>query len=187
MSDPQWKFARATVPQLEGHVLVLTDEDGHVGLGYAHAIAAISSHGEGVRSALQWLEPLVLGQRLDETAAIVDKVDASLAFAVTAKAAIDMALHDLLSRRLGVSLNVLFGGARRASIPQSRILAIKSPAEMAAKAAALGIPLIASRTSPTDMAIRICQEAGITLIGYLRGGRFKVYAHPELLLVEETL
>ena len=56
-------------------------------------------------------------------------------------------------------------------------------AEMAAKSAALGIPLIASRTSPTDMAIRICDEAGITLIGYLRGGKFKVYAHPELLAV----
>jgi FdhD protein len=57
-------------------------------------------------------------------------------------------------------------------------------AEMAAKAAALGIPLIASRTSPTDMAIRICKEAGVTLIGYLRGGKFKVYAHPELLVIE---
>ena len=56
-------------------------------------------------------------------------------------------------------------------------------AEMAAKAAAMGIPLIATRTSPTDMAIKICQEAGITLIGYLRGARFNVYAHPELLAV----
>jgi FdhD protein len=56
-------------------------------------------------------------------------------------------------------------------------------AEMAAKAAALGIPLIASRTSPTDMAIRICQEAGITLVGYLRGAKFNVYSHPELLSI----
>lgn len=51
--------------------------------------------------------------------------------------------------------------------------------EMAAKAAMLGISLIASRTSPTDMALRICQEAGIALIGYVRGDRFTVYAHPE--------
>jgi FdhD protein len=58
-------------------------------------------------------------------------------------------------------------------------------AEMAAKAAALGMPLIASRTSPTDMAIRICQDAGIILIGYLRGARFNVYAHPELLAVDK--
>ena len=56
-------------------------------------------------------------------------------------------------------------------------------AEMAAKAAALGIPLIATRTSPTDMAIRICQEAGITLIGYLRGARFNVYTHADRLSI----
>lgn len=54
-------------------------------------------------------------------------------------------------------------------------------AEMAAKAASLGIRLIASRTSPTDMAITICQEAGIALIGYLRGAKFTVYAHAEQL------
>jgi FdhD protein len=57
-------------------------------------------------------------------------------------------------------------------------------AEMAAKAAAMGIPLIASRTSPTDMAIKICNDAGITLIGYLRGARFNVYTHPEFLSAE---
>ncbi len=52
-------------------------------------------------------------------------------------------------------------------------------AEMVAKAALLGIGLIASRTSPTDQAIRICEEAGITLVGYLRGGSFEVYCHHE--------
>lgn len=54
-------------------------------------------------------------------------------------------------------------------------------AEMAAKAALLGVSAIASRTSPTDMAIKMCAAAGITLIGYLRGGRFLVYSHPERL------
>lgn len=53
--------------------------------------------------------------------------------------------------------------------------------EMAAKAASLGLPLIASRTSPTDMAIKLCEESGITLIGYTRAGRFLVYSHPERL------
>ena len=50
---------------------------------------------------------------------------------------------------------------------------------MAAKAVQLGISLIASRTSPTDMAVRLCEEAGIALIGYLRSGKFNVYSHPE--------
>ena len=36
--------------------------------------------------------------------------------------------------------------------------------EMVAKASRLGIGLIASRTSPTDRAIELCQQAGITLV-----------------------
>jgi len=50
--------------------------------------------------------------------------------------------------------------------------------EMVAKAALLGVRIIASRTSPTDMAIRLCEESGICLIGYVRGGKFTVYANP---------
>ncbi|MEI6214074.1 MAG: formate dehydrogenase accessory sulfurtransferase FdhD [Desulfuromonadales bacterium] len=55
-------------------------------------------------------------------------------------------------------------------------------AEMAAKAASLGVALIASRTSPTDMALRICREAGIGLLGYVRGESFRIAACPERLL-----
>jgi FdhD protein len=51
--------------------------------------------------------------------------------------------------------------------------------EMVAKAALLGVSLIASRTSPTDMAIKLCEQSGICLVGYVRGGRFTVYCHPE--------
>ena len=53
--------------------------------------------------------------------------------------------------------------------------------EMASKAVMLGIALIASRTSPTDMAVRICASAGITLLGYVRRDTFNVYCHSELL------
>lgn len=47
--------------------------------------------------------------------------------------------------------------------------------EMAAKAARLGVSLIASRTSPTDMAVKFCRKAGIALIGYTRGSKFTIY------------
>jgi L-Ala-D/L-Glu epimerase len=137
LRDPSWKFARATVPQLDGHVLVLSDELGHRGLGYAHAIPAISTHGAGAQAALALLAPLLVGRRVDDIAAIVEEVDVVLAFNPSIKAAIDMALHDLLARRLGVAVHVLLGGRMRDAIAQSRILAIKSPPEMAAKAAAL--------------------------------------------------
>ena len=137
LGDPLWKFARASVPRLEGHILVLTDDIGTRGLGYVHAIPAISTHGAGAQAALSWLAPVLVNRRLDELAAIMEEVDSLLAFSPSVKAGIDMALHDLLARRLGVAVHVLLGGRLHAQIAQSRILAIKAPAEMAAKAAQL--------------------------------------------------
>jgi FdhD protein len=90
----------------------------------------------------------------------------------------DIGRHNTFDRLAGEALLKGVDLSGRLLVTSGRI-----SAEMAAKAAALGIPLLASRTSPTDMAIRICQEAGITLIGYLRGARFKVYAHPDRLSV----
>ena len=132
LGDPQWKFARAQVPRLEGNVLCLQDEDGHTGLGYVHAIPAISTHGEGALAALNFLAPQLVGRRVDDIASVMEEVDATLAFNPTVKAGIDMALHDLLARRLGVPVHVLLGGKLRESVVLSRILPIKAPDEMAA-------------------------------------------------------
>ena len=90
----------------------------------------------------------------------------------------DIGRHNTFDRLAGEALLKNMNLAGTMLVTSGRV-----SAEMAAKAASLGIPLIASRTSPTDMAIRICQEAGVTLIGYLRGARFNVYAHPEYLAV----
>jgi L-alanine-DL-glutamate epimerase-like enolase superfamily enzyme len=135
LRDASWKFARAKVPRLDGHVLELTDETGLQGLGYVHAIPAISTHGAGAAAALELLTPLLLGRGADELAALVEEADATLAFQPSVKAGIDMALHDLLARRLGVPVHVLLGGKLRSEIPQARILAIKPPDEMAQQAA----------------------------------------------------
>lgn len=62
--------------------------------------------------------------------------------------------------------------------------------EMVAKAARLGIAVIASRTSPTDMAVTAAVKAGITLIGYVRSGSFEIFSHPErirLVAAEEKI
>jgi L-alanine-DL-glutamate epimerase-like enolase superfamily enzyme len=135
--DANWKFARATVPELRGWVLLLTDEEGHTGLGYAHAIPAITTHGEGAEAALTFLRPMLLGRDPADLAAIMDLVEATLAGNRSVKAAIDMALHDLVARRAGLPLSALMGGSFRDCIAQSRIVPIKAPAEMAAVAATL--------------------------------------------------
>jgi FdhD protein len=43
----------------------------------------------------------------------------------------------------------------------------------------LGVPVVISISVPTTMAIELACEAGITLIGLVRGGKFIVYTHPE--------
>jgi L-alanine-DL-glutamate epimerase-like enolase superfamily enzyme len=137
LSDPSWKFARATVPRLDGWVVRLEDDDGRIGLGYAHAIPAITDVGAGVQAALAFLLPALVGQSAAALGQIMREVDARLGFANSAKAAIDMALHDLLARQLGVPLHVLLGGALHTGVRQARIVPIKTPGEMATHAAAL--------------------------------------------------
>ena len=90
----------------------------------------------------------------------------------------DIGRHNTIDRLAGEALLRGVDLRGKALVTSGRV-----SSEMAAKAALLGISLIASRTSPTDMAVRICGKAGITLIGYVRGGRFTVYAHPEGVLV----
>jgi len=59
--------------------------------------------------------------------------------------------------------------------------------EMVAKAARLGVGLVATRTSPTDKAIELCEQAGITLVGYVRGGNMEVYSHSQQLRLANTV
>ncbi|HEY6097109.1 MAG TPA: formate dehydrogenase accessory sulfurtransferase FdhD [Candidatus Deferrimicrobium sp.] len=85
----------------------------------------------------------------------------------------DIGRHNTIDRIAG---QALLGGidlSGRILVASGRV-----SSEMAAKAGSLGISVIASRTSPTDLAVRICGELGITLVGYARGRRFNVYTHP---------
>lgn len=86
----------------------------------------------------------------------------------------DLGRHNTLDRIAGEALFKGIDLTGKLLVTSGRV-----STEMVAKAARLGIPLIASRTSPTDMAIRMSEELGITLIGYLRGESFEVYSRPE--------
>jgi len=55
----------------------------------------------------------------------------------------------------------------------------RQPSLMVEKAARAGIPIIVSRASSTDQGIARAGETGITLICFVRNGRFTVYTHPE--------
>lgn len=50
-------------------------------------------------------------------------------------------------------------------------------AEIVHKIWGLGVPVMISLSVPTSMAVCLCKEAGMTLIGYVRGGKMNVYCH----------
>jgi FdhD protein len=48
--------------------------------------------------------------------------------------------------------------------------------EMLLKAARMGVPVVASRTSPTEMAVALAEQLGVTVCGYVRPDGLNVYA-----------
>jgi|SRR5215470_2696176 len=58
----------------------------------------------------------------------------------------------------------------------------RSSYEIMQKALAAGIPIVCAVSAPSSLAVDVARRFGITLIGFLRGERFNVYAGEERLL-----
>ena len=57
--------------------------------------------------------------------------------------------------------------------------------EMLLKAARMGVPVVASRTSPTEMAVALAEQLNITVCGYVRSDTLNLYAGTALALDAE--
>jgi FdhD protein len=51
--------------------------------------------------------------------------------------------------------------------------------ELVQKALLAGAPLLAAVSAPSSMAVDLATHGGMTLVGFVRGERFNIYAHPE--------
>ena len=54
--------------------------------------------------------------------------------------------------------------------------------EIVQKALRAGISFVAGISAASNLAARLADEEGMTLVGFLRGERCTVYAHPERIL-----
>jgi len=59
--------------------------------------------------------------------------------------------------------------------------------EIVQKAAVAGIPIVAAVSAQSDLAIQAADRLGVTLVGFLRGDGFNVYAHDERIDLHDLL
>jgi FdhD protein len=57
---------------------------------------------------------------------------------------------------------------------------------MLGKARRMGVPVVASRTSPTSISLQLARAWNVCVVGYVRGGTMRVYTHGWRLGIETS-
>jgi FdhD protein len=79
--------------------------------------------------------------------------------------AVDKVIGDILLHDISFKAKVLLVSCRVSS-------------EIISKCSRWGLPILASRSAPTDLAIKIAEMSGMTLVGFMRGDRLNIYSNP---------
>ena len=132
--DPEWAFATSREPKASGFALKVMGDNGLTGLGYSGASAHHGSSYGGVKAALETFTSSLIGQDPFNTEKIFSMLNSTLRGNNDAKAAIDVALHDLQAKAMELPLHALLGGLVRDEVQISRVLALKEPEKMAPNA-----------------------------------------------------
>lgn len=79
---------------------------------------------------------------------------------------------ELRSGRLPLSERILFVSGRTSF-------------EIIQKAVMAGVAVVAAVSAPSSLAIDLARAANVTLLGFVRGAAFNIYAHPQRVHLAE--
>ena len=176
--------------------VLIVDIDG--GLGEA---PPVHYYGEDLITVRNFVDKAktILGDDPFQLEAINDRLDKLYAFNYSAKSAIDMALHDLVGKKLGIPVYQYYGITPRADLPTSYTISISDPDSMKKQTeeaegyhvykVKVGVPgdieMVAAVRDATKARIRVDANEGWTLKDAI--GRIKELEKLDIEFVEQPL
>lgn len=133
MAGGPYVMASTSVEQLTSTLVCLVGEDGTEGWGETCPVGPTYApqHSRGAQAALAEIAPGLIGARADQPLLLSRRMDQLLNGHAYAKAAIDIAAHDLHARHLGLRVCDLLGGPARESVPAYYATGVGAPNETA--------------------------------------------------------
>ncbi|MGI5884366.1 MAG: mandelate racemase/muconate lactonizing enzyme family protein [Candidatus Spyradocola sp.] len=109
-----FKTALRTVENMENVVVTLETDEGATGFGEAPPTAVITGDTiPSIAGAIRdFLAPKILGREVTNADEMHDLIDGAMVHNTSAKAAVEMAVYDLIGKKWGIPLYKLLGGAR---------------------------------------------------------------------------
>ena len=86
------------------------------------------------------------------------------------------------------AIDKIFGQCLLENLPTDEHIIVTSgriSSEILLKVAKKTIPIVISKSAPSDIGVKLADELGITIIGYVRGKRMNVYTHEWRVVIDE--